>query len=296
MSSADLAEQYGLTPSAARPSLLTYFRQLWTRRFFITTYSRSQSVAQYSNSIMGQLWQVVTPLLNAGVYLLIFGLILQVSRGIDNFIVFLVIGIFVFTYTQRSVSAGSRAISGNLSLIRALHFPRATLPLTATVVQLRQLLVSMVVLFGIVLVVPVNLIGDKPMESPEPLTWAWLLVIPVLLLQTLFNLGMSFIFARVGSRTIDIQQLLPFALRVWMYSSGVIFSIPDRMGGRVPDFVVDIMMANPAAVYIELMRDALMESHRAPSFAWPLAVAWAVAIFCIGFTYFWVAEEKYGRG
>lgn len=296
MSSAELAEQYGLTPSSARPTLLSYFRQLWTRRFFVTTYSRSRSVAQYSNSILGQLWQVVTPLLNAAVYFLIFGIILQISRGIDNFIVFLVVGVFVFTYTQRSVTNGARAISGNLALIRALHFPRATLPLAATLVELRQLIVSMLVLFGIVLIVPVNLIGDKPMSSPEPLTWAWLLVIPALLLQTIFNIGVSFIFARVGSRTIDIQQLLPFALRVWLYASGVIFSIPDRMTGRVPDFVVDLMMANPAAVYIEIVRDALMESHQAPWFAWPLAVAWAVVIFVIGFAYFWAAEEKYGRG
>lgn len=296
MSPTDLAEQYGLTPSSARPTLPAYIKELWSRRYFISSFAKSRGQAQYSNSLMGQLWQVVTPLLNAGVYLLIFGLILRVDRGVDNYIVFLVAGIFVFTYSQRTVASGSRAISGNLSLIRALHFPRGVLPICATVVELRQLLVSTVVLMAIVVVTPIHLIGDQPLGPPEPITFAWLLLIPALLLQTLFNLGLSFIFARLGSRTIDLQQLLPFALRVWLYASGVIFPIEYRMAGRVPDWAIDLMMANPAAVYIEIVRDALMVSHEAPSLAWPLAGMWAVVAFVAGFIYFWRAEEKYGRG
>ena len=46
----------------------------------------------------------------------------------DVYIPFLVTGIFVFTFTQTSVMSGVRAISGNLGLVRALHFPRASCP------------------------------------------------------------------------------------------------------------------------------------------------------------------------
>lgn len=296
MTSAESAERYGLNPSSAKPSLPAYIKLLWSRRHFVTTFAKARSQAQYTNSAVGQLWQVMTPLLNALVYLLIFGLILRVDRGVANYIVFLVAGIFVFTYCQRTVSAGARAISGNLSLIRALHFPRGVLPMSSTLMELRQLMFSTVVLLAIVLVTPIHLIGDKPMGPPEPITAAWLLLIPAFLLLTLFNIGLSFIFARLGSRTLDLQQLLPFALRVWLYASGVIFPIEYRMKGRVPDWAIDLMMANPAAVYIEIVRDALMVSHQAPALAWPLAVAWALVVFVAGFIYFWASEEKYGRG
>ncbi len=49
-----------------------------------------------------------------------------------NYPAFLLTGMFVFTYTQRRCTAGAKSISGNLSLIRALHFPRAALPLAYT--------------------------------------------------------------------------------------------------------------------------------------------------------------------
>lgn len=298
-SPAALAERYGLKASSARPPLHTYVKQLWERRHFIRVYATSRSVTKYSRSVLGGFWHVLTPLFNAAVYLLIFGFVLGLDRGVPNYLVFLVTGVFVMNYSQSSVSSGARSISGNLSLIRALHFPRATLPLSTVLVELRQLMFSMAVLVTIVLVTPIHLIGDQPMESPEPVTWLWLLVIPALFLQTVFNIGMSFVMARIGAALTDIQQLLPFALRVWMYSSGVIFPLPERLSGKgFPDWSIDVLMSNPAAVYIELIRDMLMESHHAHfgGYTWILAGVWALVMFCAGFIYFWAAEEKYGRG
>ena len=97
---------------------------------------------------------MATPLLNAAVYFLIFGMILERRAAAwrsEVYIPFLVTGVFVFTFTQSSVMAGVRAISGNLGLVRALHFPRAALPISFALQQLQQLLFSMVVLFVVVL-------------------------------------------------------------------------------------------------------------------------------------------------
>ena len=49
----------------------------------------------YTEARLGQLWQVLTPLLNAAVYYLIFGIILDTSRGVPNFPAFLITGIFM---------------------------------------------------------------------------------------------------------------------------------------------------------------------------------------------------------
>ncbi|REF37500.1 ABC transporter permease [Thermasporomyces composti] len=277
----ELAARYGLRPSSARPPLATYVRKLWQRRHFIVAFATSRTVSMYSGARLGQLWQVLTPLLNAAVYYVVFGILFDTQRGIENFEAFLVTGVFVFTFTQRSVTAGARAISGNLSLIRALHFPRASLPLASTIVELQQLLVSMAVLCVIVLL------------TGEPLTPRWLLVVPALALQTMFNTGLALAIARVGARIPDVTQLLPFVTRTWLYLSGVLYSIPDRLA---PGPLRDLMLANPAAVYIELVRDGLMATHDTPTNTWYLAVAWAVAALLGGFVFFWAAEERYGRG
>ncbi|WP_020576877.1 ABC transporter permease [Actinopolymorpha alba] len=278
---AELAAEHGLSPSSARPPLPQYLRQVWARRHFITAFATSRTATLYSGARLGQIWQVLTPLMNAGVYYLIFGILFSSRRNIDNFTAFLVTGVFLFTFTQRSVTSGARAISGNLSLIRALHFPRAALPLAFTIVELQQMLVSLAVLGVIVLL------------TGEPITWAWLLVVPALILQTIFNTGLSLAIARIGARVPDVSQLLPFLTRTWLYMSGVFFSIPQRVHAGP---LQDLMMANPATVYIELVRDALIDRHDAPQHAWILAVSWAVVAFCVGFWYFWGAEEKYGRG
>jgi teichoic acid transport system permease protein len=283
-----LAARHGLTVSGARPSLVEYVRQLWDRRHFILAFSRAKLTAQYSQAKLGQIWQVATPLLNAGVYFLIFGMILKANRGLPReiYIPFLVTGVFVFTFTQSSVMAGVRAISGNLGLVRALHFPRASLPISFALQQLQQLLFSMIVLFAVAAG-----FGSIPDLS-------WLLIVPVLALQFLFNTGLALIMARAGAKTPDLAQLMPFVMRTWMYASGVMFSIPIMLADK-PQWLATVLQWNPAAIYMDLMRFALIDGYgpeNLPDHVWAAAGGWAALVAIGGFVYFWKAEERYGRG
>ncbi|MEV0842540.1 ABC transporter permease [Actinocatenispora sera] len=283
---AGLAQRYGLAVSGARPSLADYARQVWGRRHFIRTFASSKLAAQYTTARLGQVWQVVTPLINAAVYFLIFGVLLGTHRGIDNYIAYLCVGVFLFNFTQQAVQAGTRSIPNNLTLIRALHFPRASLPVAATISQLQQLVLSMLVLSGIVLV------------TGEPLTWRWLLILPSILLQTIFNAGLVMIVARLAAKTTDLAQLVPFVMRVWMYLSGVFYST-GVVAAHAPHLVVTALNWNPAYVFISLMRHSLMTSvpaHDLPGHLWVKAAAWALIVGAGGFAFFWHAEEEYGRG
>lgn len=292
---AEFATRHGLTQSSARPPLGKYIRDVWQRRAFIWNFASAKSMSAYTSSRLGQIWQVLTPLLNAFVYFLIFGVLLGRQGDVSNYIPFLVTGVFVFSFCQRSLTAGAKSIGNNLSLIRALHFPRACLPFAHVIVELQHLLVAMGVLVLIVL------------GMGEPITWHWLLIVPALLLQLIFNIGASLVLARMGAFVRDIQQLLPFILRTWFYFSGVFF-MTAKMGETFADkgypWVGALLEANPGAVYVELIRTALLDSYRADlaagNFAyghlWLYAVAWAVVAFCGGFWYFYRAEERYGRG
>ncbi|WP_431772886.1 ABC transporter permease [Streptomyces cucumeris] len=289
LSPADLARKHGLEVSGARVGLGDYVRQMWGRRHFILAFSQAKLTAQYSQAKLGQLWQVATPLLNAAVYFFIFGLLLGGRGGLKNeqYIPFLVTGVFVFTFTQNSAMAGVRAISGNLGLVRALHFPRASLPISFSLQQLQQLMFSMIVLLVVLLG-----FGHFPDLS-------WLLIVPVLLLQFVFNTGVALIMARMGSKTPDLAQLLPFILRTWMYASGVMYPLEHMLKeAGAHSWVSDVLLANPAAVYMDLMRYALIDGlpQALPPHVWALALGWAVLVGVGGFVYFWKAEEQYGRG
>ncbi|GAB1335934.1 ABC transporter permease [Streptomyces sp. E-15] len=285
---AALAARHGLSVSGARPSLPEYVRQLWARRHFISAFATAKLTAQYSQAKLGQVWQVMNPLLNAAVYYFIFGVLLGTKHNVPDYVPFLVTGVFIWTFTQSSIMAGTRAISGNLGLVRALHFPRAALPISFALQQLQQLLFSMCALVVILLCFGV------------PVAASWLLAVPALVLQFTFNAGVSMIVARMGAKTPDIAQLMPFLLRTWMYVSGVMWSI-DKITKHddLPHLVTVLLQLNPAAVYIDLMRFALIDSFHAsalPPHVWAAATGWALLAGVGGFIYFWKAEETYGRG
>ena len=318
---AELAAQQGLQLSGARPTLARYLVSLWQRRHFIWGYATARSVSMYTGARLGQLWQVLTPLLNAGVYWLIFGVLFQASRGVENYPAFLLAGVFVFAFTERSIVTGSNVMRANLPLIRALYFPRASLPLAYVLVELQQMLVGMVVLFAVVLV------------SGEPLTWYWFLLVPAVVLQTMFNIGAALIVARLGGSVADVGELIPFFLRISRYFCGVMYMV-TTLPAAVPERAVKLLSLNPPAVYISLVRVALMQSYRTnspgnqpysaarcyafhhplpghlpvPSLQaychavvtnddlWLAAVGWGVGFLVLGIIFFWQAESNYGRG
>ncbi|MEV1154570.1 ABC transporter permease [Micromonospora chokoriensis] len=285
LTQAQLAARHGLRVAGERPSVVEYSRRLWAYRHFIAAYANAKLVASYSNAKLGQLWQVLTPLTNAAVYYLIFGVVLA-QNDMPNYIAYLTTGLFIFNFTQSAVLAGTQAISSNLGLIRALHFPRASLPLSTTLTQFQQLLASMVVLIGIVLV------------TGEPITLQWLLLIPALFLQAVFNAGVVLLVARMGSKASDLKQVMPFVLRTWMYGSGVLYNV--SLFERLPAWATTLVQYNPLLVYIELARYALLEEapllNESLTQLWLVGAGWALVAGIGGFIYFWRGEQEYGRG
>ena len=284
MTAAELAARFGLARAGARPPLTRYIADLWARRHFIASYTRASNAVVYSSSFLGQIWQILTPLLNAGVYFLIFGLLLGTRSGTHNYIGYLTIGIFVFTYMQNSIIHGSRSVTSNLNIIRALHFPRASLPLGTTAIAFQQLLASLLAMVPIVLL------------TGEPLRLSWLLLVPILLVESLFALGCALVVARIGAAIPDTSQFLPFVLRTWLYMSGIFYNIKVFTKGH-NHWVRDVLEYNPGALYPELVRHSLLTGQGALTpHAWLAAVCWALVAGVLGLVYFWQGEEKYGRG
>lgn len=231
---AQLAAAHGLTLSGARPTLPRYIAQLWQRRHFVSAYATARMQATYSTARLGQVWHLVTPLLNAAVYYFIFGLVLKASHGVPDYVPFLITGVFVWDFISSSVNAGTRAVHSNLGLVRALHFPRASLPISTVVQLFQQLLVSMAALVILLLA-----FGQRP--GP-----AWLLALPALLLTAVFAAGCAMVMARIGSKSPDVSQLMPFVLRTWMYTSGVMWSIDQVLKtDDLPHWVLVALKANP---------------------------------------------------
>jgi teichoic acid transport system permease protein len=275
-----LADEFGLVSASKIPNLWDYLKSTWRRKDFIAELADARSTQQYSDSLLGRVWQLITPLLNAAIYYLIFGVLLGTSKGIENFTAFLVAGVFVFNFMQVTVTAASGSIPKNARLIKAIHFPKLVLPLATVIQQVQQYAVSLVVLLVIVL------------ATGEPLTLMWLTLPIVLVMQILFTTGFALILARWGARSRDINQLLPFFTRTWRYVSGVFFSI-TIFTATMQDAVRTALLLNPGAVYIDLVRDSLMQTQSSDPVIWIMGAVWAILFFVVGLIYFYRGERKY---
>ena len=276
----EIIDEFSLVSASKIPPLSKYLKQTWQRRDFIMELARARNTAEYSDSLLGRIWQLLTPLLNAAIYFFIFGILLGTKKGIENYTTFLVAGVFVFNFMQVAVTIAANALPKNQLLIQAIHFPKLVLPLAAVVQQIQQYLVSLAVLIVIVLL------------TGEPVTLMWLAMPVVLILQILFTTGLGLIFARWGANTRDIKQLLPFFTRTWRYVSGVFFSI-TVFTATFADWVSTALVLNPGAVYIDLVRDSLMTSQTNEPIIWIMGVFWALLFFLVGLIYFYRGEKKY---
>ncbi len=267
-----------------RLPLRDYLRELWRRREFAITVPLGELKAQNQDSALGQIWHLLNPLLLIAVYYLIFGVILQVEerRGVDNYLPFLIVGVIIFDYTRTSIQAGARMIVKNRKLVQSINFPRAVLPLSAIVSEAIAHLYSLPIMLVLVTVVP---------GGPAP-QWTWLLLVVVFVLQSMFNLGISMVVARLSFHFRDMQQLLPFVMRLYFYSSGVLIPINPEI---IPNTaLVTILQLNPAYLIVEMAREAVLAGPLEPQ-VWLLGAAWSVSMLLVGFWYFRAAENEYGR-
>jgi teichoic acid transport system permease protein len=281
------AASHGLAQLGGRPPLTAYIKELWVRRHFAFELARSKVRSQNEQDRLGIGWVILTPLINALVYGLIFGLLLASQNRPDNFVAFLVCGVFTFAFFSGSFSDGAKSIIGNRGLVRTLHFPRAVLPMATVLQKLLELCAQVVVMVAIVL------------ATGEPPSWRWLMIVPVFVIMSLFCAGVAFFAARLTIHVRDIAQLIPFITRLIFYVSGIFFVVGDRLS-KSPELVT-LLRFNPLNVYITLVRDSLLTRTRlhdgigADEYTWLIGIGWALAMFVLGFVFFWRAEGLYGR-
>lgn len=278
-----VAIEAGLERVGARAPIGEYFKEMWRRRGFAVSMAKYRVQASMSDNRLGLAWIVLSPLLNAALYGTIFTFIMSSdTRPQEHFVPFLIIGVFIFQFFSKSFSAGAKSITGNASLVRSLNFPRMLLPVAQIIQQVIELLPMLIVMAAIV-----TGFGIWP-------TWSWLLVIPIMMLMTLFNLGVALIAARLTVHVRDVTQVIPLVTRVLFYTSGIFYSLELVLADQ-PSWMLTAAQLNPIHDYIALVRSVMLGEETVPPFMWWIASLGAIVTLIVGIVFFWRAEERYGH-
>ena len=229
-------------------------------------------------TVLGNLWHLLNPALQIAIYYVIFGVVLTVDRGVDNFILFLTVGVLVFQYTQKATTEGARSIVSNGGLIRSISFPRAVLPLTTTCTETLAMVPGLLV------------IAFVAAATGAEFSLRWFALVPVIALQLLFNTGAALVAARATTHLRDIEQILPFVFRLLFYASGIIFSVEEYTDSDVRW----LFYLNPLYCSVTASRWAV-EGGTLEGWVIVSTLMWSFGLLVGGFFWFRAAEAAYGQ-
>ncbi|MDR7235058.1 ABC transporter permease [Agrococcus sediminis] len=240
--------------------------------------------AQYKRTFLGRVWSLINPLAQIAVYSIVFGLLFQLpvapgtNSGLEVFPLWIGVGVIVWGFISGSVAAGMNSMLDNAGLLTKVYFPRSVLPVSSVLSSSFNFGIELLVLLAVM-----ALVG-----GPLVLLYAPLLV-PLLVLTFAFVLGISMVLSVASIYFRDLRHLWSIFSQVWMYASGVLFSVElvrERQEAFAADGVdlplVAIFQANPAERFIEAYRNILYDFAVPTWDIWVTLLIWSAASLIVG--------------
>jgi teichoic acid transport system permease protein len=255
------------------PPLLPYIKEAWRRRTFALELSRTKLRAQHFNTVFGQLWLVLNPLLLAGVYFVLVD-ILRGGSSRPGFFAHLVAGIFAYHLVSDAVRDGTKSVVTGGRLILNSAFPRVLLPIGSVVSATKRFVPTMIIY------VPIHFAAGL---SVGPVT---LWVIPLFALLLVMSSGLAMIVAALQVYFRDLKSFMPYLLRVWLYGSPVLYYAYE-----MPEKYRWLLDVNPLGQLLAAWSDVINQGHSPTSHQLLVGSTWAFGLLLVGFLYF-VSRER----
>jgi len=241
--------------------------------------------AEYKRTALGRVWSLINPLAQIAVYSLVFGLILRVAvapgenSGIEFFPAWIGVGVIAWGFISGSISAGMGSLMSNAGLLTKVYFPRWVLVVSTVLAKASTFATELLVLLVIMLAI----------GGPAVLLYAPLLI-PLLVLTCVFALGIALLLSVASVYFRDLQHLWTILAQVWMYASGVMFSVDivrgaqqaleEENGLSLP--LVTLFQLNPAERFLSAYRDVLYDFTVPGIDVWLQLIAWSAISLIIG--------------
>ncbi|MGX7418329.1 ABC transporter permease [Carnobacterium gallinarum] len=212
---------------------------------FIFSMARYEEKATYQNHYLGLLWQILNPLMQIGIYYLIFGLGIRGGRSINGvpYILWMLIGLIPWLYINSSLLGASKSIYRQVDLASKMKFPVSILPTINLVSNLTIFLpMGAVVLFFLI-------------QSHFYPTIYWLQLIYYFFCMVVFLYSVSLLNATITTLVRDYQLILQSAVRILFYVSGTIWDFETK---GIPEIIIKVLRLNPFYYIINGFRDSLI--------------------------------------
>lgn len=283
----NLSSAFRLTPARAVPAAYGRLRNLVAYRELIYYLVVRDLRARYKNSILGFVWSLLNPLALMLVFTAVFTF-MRPSHNIENYPIYVLCGLLPWNYFAAGLLGSTNSIVAGAGLIKKVYFPREALPIAAVLSQLVNFLLAFVVLF-IALVV---------FQSPWS-SWLWLLPL-IILMQSCFILGLSFILATVNVFYRDVMMIIDVVILAWFFLTPVFYPISavpataQLFGFTLPIHRL-MYVLNPMASLINAYRDILYWGYRTDLDFLMRTLITSLTILVVGYWFFQRYSGRFGE-
>jgi lipopolysaccharide transport system permease protein len=241
----------------------TILRSLWHYRGFMLGSVKREFQARYRNSMLGAAWMVLNPLAMIVVYTVIFSQLMHArlpnASSQFGYGIYLCAGLLTWGFFTDTVSRLQNVFLENGNLIKKLNFPRICLP----VITVMNAGLNFSIIFGLFL-------GFLLISGNFP-GWVFFGMLPLLLIQVLFSIGLGIVLGVLNVFFRDIGQLFGIVLQFWFWFTPIVYTV-----STLPAQVQVLLKFNPMT--------ALMVAYQGifVSGVWPQwSALWAVTLLSI---------------
>ncbi|WP_029541444.1 ABC transporter permease [Selenomonas sp. AB3002] len=218
-------------------------KNIWHYRHFIYSCVKREFQERYTGSILGILWSVFQPLAMILVYTLVFTEVMKSKMaGMESvpfaYSIYLCAGVLTWNLFNETLMNLVNVFFKNANLMKKVSFPRVCLP-TITVLSSFTNFIIGFMLFWIFLII----IGKFPyMHIPE--------VIIVLLVQSIFTVGLGLGLAVLNVFFRDVGQMLGVVTQFWFWFTPVVYPV-----AIIPEALRWLLDFNPMYRIIKCYQD-----------------------------------------
>lgn len=253
---------------------MNIFKELYNYRELLKTNIKKEVRGKYKGSWLGVLWTFLNPLLMLAVYAFVFPYILRVN--VENYTIFMIVALIPWNFFTTAVQSGSGCVVANGAILKKVYFPREIIPISITISQLVNFLITCLIMFAFIVFSGVGFSIH-------------ILLLPILILiEFILILGINFILSAITVFVHDVDHFVNVALTLGFYATPIVY-----LSTMLPAKFQWAMTVNPMAVLVEAYR-AVLYNHQYPSFI--ALIIWGVLsllILILGYLIFKKLEKSF---
>lgn len=271
---AGLAWSYWRWRTGRHSFLANAFLAVKKYRFLIKQLVSRDFKTKYKRSILGVFWSFLNPLLTMCVQYFVFSTIFK--NDIENFAVYLLIGVVLFNFFSEACGMALTSILGNAGLITKVYVPKYIYPLTRVMSSMVNLAISLIPLLIVCLVTGVHFHKSA------------VLALYFIVCLVIFCLGLGLLLATSMVFFRDTQFLWGVLTMVWMYATPIFY--PETILPQEFRFVLNI---NPLYHFLRSMRMCILDGISPEPFVYVQCFGIALAMLLIGALIFKIKQDRF---